>query len=97
MKNARIVEAENNQRIDASKVTVSGVIDIPLNDNKGHLQHLTDLKGKVVMLDFHVFASKESTQRIMALRELYNKYHAQGFEIYQVLNLVVIEKWCQRY
>src|SRR5574344_27212 len=84
MKNARIVEAENNQRIDASKVTVSGVIDIPLNDNKGHLHHLTDLKGKVVMLDFHVFASKESTQRIMALRELYNKYHAQGFEIYQV-------------
>ncbi len=84
MKNTRIIEAENNQKIDASKVSVSGLIDIPLNDNKGHLRHLTDLKGKVVMLDFHVFATKESTQRIMALRELYNKYHAKGFEIYQV-------------
>ena len=84
MKNTRIVEAQNNQKIDASKVTVSGVIDIPLYDNTGHLRHLTDLKGKVVMLDFHVFATKESTQRIMALRSIYNKYHNKGFEIYQV-------------
>lgn len=84
MKNTRIVEAQNNQKIDASKVTVSGVIDIPLYDNNGHLRHLTDLKGKVVMLDFHVFATKESTQRIMALRSIYNKYHSRGFEIYQV-------------
>ena len=36
------------------------------------------------MLDFHVFATGESMKRIMMLRELYNKYHAQGFEIYQV-------------
>lgn len=84
MKNNRIVEAEDNQKIDASKVSVSGIIDVPLADNKGHIHHLTDLKGKVVMLDFHVFASKGSTQRIMALRELYNKFHNQGFEIYQV-------------
>jgi peroxiredoxin len=84
MKNTRIVEAQNNQKIDASKITVSGVIDIPLYDNKGQLRHLTDLKGKVVMLDFHVFATKESTQRIMALRSVYNKYHNKGFEIYQV-------------
>ncbi|MBQ9237675.1 MAG: thioredoxin family protein, partial [Prevotella sp.] len=43
-----------------------------------------ELKGQVVLLDFHVFASENSTERIMLLRELYNKYHAQGFEIYQV-------------
>lgn len=36
------------------------------------------------MLDFHIFASNESTKRIMMLRELYNKYHAAGLEIYQV-------------
>ena len=47
-------------------------------------RRLTDLKGKVVLLDFHVFASEGSTERIMKLRELYNKYHAQGLEIYQV-------------
>ena len=68
----------------ASQVTTSGLIDIALTDHRGVLRKLTDLKGKVVMLDFHIFASKQSTERIMALRELYNKYHDRGFEIYQV-------------
>ena len=36
------------------------------------------------MLDFHLFANEKSLQRIMMLRELYNKYHAAGLEIYQV-------------
>ena len=45
---------------------------------------MSDLKGKVVFLDFHIFADKESAKRIMTLRDLYNKYHAQGLEIYQV-------------
>jgi hypothetical protein len=38
----------------------------------------------VVLLDFHVFATNESPARILLLRELYNKFHDQGFEIYQV-------------
>ena len=37
-----------------------------------------------MILDFHVFATKESAARIMKLRDVYNKYHAQGLEIYQV-------------
>jgi hypothetical protein len=37
-----------------------------------------------VLLDFHIFAMSESPARILLLRELYNKYHAQGLEIYQV-------------
>ena len=84
MKNQRIVEAEQNQTIDASKVQEAGVVDIALKDNKGQTRHLTDLKGQVVLLDFHVFALKESPARILMLRELYNKYHPQGLEIYQV-------------
>ena len=83
MKNVRILKAQE-QTIDLSKVTVSGVIDIALPDNKGVIQHLDMMGGKVVLLDFHVFATSESTERIMQLRELYNKYHAQGFEIFQV-------------
>lgn len=84
MKNQRIVEAEQNRTIDASKVSEAGVLDIALTDNKGQLRHLTDLKGKVVLLDFHVFALEDSPARILSLRELYNKYQAQGFEIFQV-------------
>jgi hypothetical protein len=84
LKNVRIIQAERNQTIDANKVSTSGIIEVALPDNKGNIRKLTSLKGKVVLLDFHAFASKGSTARIMMLRELYNKYHAQGLEIYQV-------------
>ena len=85
MKNQRIVEAQNADiQIDASKVQEAGVLNISLLDNKGQQRNLTDLKGQVVLLDFHIFAMKDSPARIISLRELYNKYHAQGLEIYQV-------------
>lgn len=84
MKNVRINDAAQAQQIDPSKIEEAGLIDVALNDHKGKLRHLTDLKGKVVLLDFHVFAAKESPARILQLRELYNKYHAEGFEIFQV-------------
>ena len=85
MKNQRIVDAKNQDfQIEASKVKESGVLDIALLDNHGQERHLTDLKGKVVLLDFHVFALEDSPARILTLRELYNKYQAQGLEIYQV-------------
>ncbi len=85
MKDIRIMESQlAEQKIDASKVSVNGCINLSLQDNKGITRSLTELKGKVVLLDFHLFASSESTKRIMMLRELYNKYHAAGLEIYQV-------------
>ena len=85
MKDIRIMQSRlADQKIDASKVSVNGCIDLALQDNKGIVRHLTDLKGKVVLLDFHLFASDQSLKRIMMLRELYNKYHNAGFEIYQV-------------
>ena len=85
MKNQRIVEAQNADiQVDASKVQEAGVLDISLLDNKGVQRSLTDLKGQVVLLDFHIFAMEESPARIITLRELYNKYHAQGLEIFQV-------------
>ena len=85
MKNQRIIAAKNQEfEIEASKVSESGVLDIALTDNKGNERRLTDLKGQVVLLDFHIFALEDSPARIIRMRELYNKYHAQGLEIYQV-------------
>ena len=85
MKTARIVAADQQAaHIDASKVSEAGIIDIKLVDNKGNVRSLKELKGKVVLLDFHLFALEDSPRRILMLRELYNKYHAQGLEIYQV-------------
>ncbi len=85
MKNIRIVQNKMaKQSIDPSRITVSNIIDVTLLDNKGNARSLTDLKGRVVLLDFHVFGTNESTKRIMMLREIYNKYHDRGLEIYQV-------------
>lgn len=82
MKNQRI--ANSGLEIDASQLEASSLINIRLLDNKGVMRQLTDLKGKVVILDFHVFASENSMERIMQMREIYNKYHERGLEIYQV-------------
>ena len=85
MNTVRTIEAAGRQKaIDPSKVRTSGIIDIELTDNHGRQRALSELKGSVVLLDFHVFGMKESPARILMLRELYNKYHSRGFEIYQV-------------
>ncbi|MBR1933596.1 MAG: AhpC/TSA family protein [Prevotella sp.] len=84
MKNQRIVEARSLSQIDDSKIEMSGVLELNLTDNHGQRRTLTELKGKVVLLDFHAFQMDQSPQRILMLRELYNKYHEQGLEIYQV-------------
>ncbi|MEA4935545.1 Thiol-disulfide oxidoreductase ResA [bioreactor metagenome] len=62
----------------------TGFIDIELADKQGINRKLSDLKGKVVLLDFSAYESRESVQYTFALRDLYNKYSSRGFEIYQV-------------
>lgn len=85
MKDQRIVQNQSQElELDADKVSEANLIDIALVDNHGVVRKLTDLKGKVVLLDFHLFSGEGSTQRIMMLRDLYNKYHERGLEIYQV-------------
>lgn len=82
MKDEKIVNAQKKEvEINAEE---TGVIDLPLRDNRGIERHLTDLKGQVVLLNFHAFGLKGSTQYIMQMRDLYAKYHAQGLEIYMV-------------
>lgn len=85
MKDVRYLRSQQQaEEIEASKVNTSGILDFTLTDNTGAARSLSSLKGNVVLLDFHLFADQNSMKRIMWLRELYNNYHAQGFEIYQV-------------
>jgi peroxiredoxin len=70
--------------IPDDKVVETGVIDIALRDMKGDIRKLTDLKGKVVLLDFTVYQTQAGAPHNLMLRELYNKYSEQGLEIYQV-------------
>ena len=68
----------------ADKVVEASLIDISLPNADGATCTLTELKGKVVLLSFCAYAQETSAMSILALRELYNQYSSQGFEIYQV-------------
>jgi len=68
----------------ADKVVEASLIDINLPDADGAQHSLTELKGKVVLLSFCAYAQETSAMSILSLRELYNQYASQGFEIYQV-------------
>lgn len=62
----------------------TGFIDIELNDRNNSPKKLSNLKGKVILLDFSTYENEKSIQYTFALRDLYNKYSSKGFEIYQV-------------
>lgn len=83
MKNTRTPQVKPLE-IPADMIQETSIIDIPLKDIKGQTRHLTDLKGKVVLIDFTIYGDAQSGARNLALRELYNKYVSQGLEIYQI-------------
>ncbi|MBQ9560227.1 MAG: DUF4369 domain-containing protein [Bacteroidaceae bacterium] len=76
----RVLEIDMNDE----KVHESGIIDMGFPDKTGTERRLSDLKDYVVLLDFTAYSMQGSQERTLALRELYNKYHARGLEIYQV-------------
>lgn len=65
-------------------ISETGVIDISLRDMKGNVHKLSELKGKAVLLDFTIYQSAVSATHNYMLRDLYDKYAAQGLEIYQI-------------
>ncbi len=89
---AIIQECQRNQAkprqivldIDGDKVRELGIIDMTFPDIHGQERTLSSLRGNVVLLDFTAFSMEGSTERTLLLRELYDKYHGRGFEIYQV-------------
>ncbi|KAA6344173.1 Thiol-disulfide oxidoreductase ResA [termite gut metagenome] len=83
LKNTR-TSKEKTVEIPEDKITEAGLIDINLKDVAGNGHKLTDLKGKVVLLDFTIFQSTVGVPHNYMLRDLYNKYADRGFEIYQV-------------
>ena len=83
MKNTRTPQ-QMVVEIPEENVQETGVIDINLRDLRGAAHKLTDLKGKVVLLDFTVYQSAVSASHNYMLRDLYDKYAKQGLEIYQV-------------
>jgi peroxiredoxin len=83
MKNTRPPQ-QKTLEVDESKITEAGIFDIALRDIRGNIRRLSELKGKVVLLDFTIYQSAVSTPHNFQLNDLYEKYHAKGLEIYQV-------------
>ena len=83
MKNTRTPQTKTLE-ISEDMINETSIIDIPLKDINGETKHLTDYKGKVVLIDFTAYGTPSSGARTLALRELYNKYSSQGLVIYQV-------------
>lgn len=83
MKNTRQAQIKPLE-IPKEKIVETGIIDIALRDVKGNVRRLSELKGKVVLLDFSVFQSPAGAPHNLMLRELYSKYASEGLEIYQI-------------
>ena len=71
-------------QIDGDKVRETGIIDMGFPDINGRERRLSELADYVVLLDFTSYAHPASKERTMQLRELYQRYHSRGLEIYQV-------------
>jgi len=74
-----------NQKIAAGEVTEVNALTRPfLNKLAKELFEKSDLKGKVVLLDFTIYQSAASAPHNFLLNDLYTKYKDQGLVIYQV-------------
>ncbi len=79
-RNQKEKEAWNEVLANAS----AGYIDIALPDKNNVEKKLSQLEGKVVLIDFSAYETKESVDYTFTLRDLYKKYHSRGLEIYQI-------------
>lgn len=58
--------------------------DIAMKDPDGKTRKLSDLRGKVVLVDFWASWCSPCRKENPNVVKLYNQYHSQGFEIYSV-------------
>ena len=84
IKNTKRPTPVSLEDIDPGKISAAGIIDIELPDIHGKNRKLSDIRNKVVLLDFTAYSLPSSQERIMQMRGLYDKYSSLGFDIYQV-------------
>ena len=58
--------------------------EISMKDTEGNIRRLSDLRGKVVMIDFWASWCGPCRRENPNVVKLYKKYHNMGFEIYSV-------------
>lgn len=83
--------AELNKVTEGKKVF--SVPEIYLPDQSGDSISLNAVNSKYILVNFWASWNKESISRNLELKNIYKKYHAKGFEIYQVSLDTKEENW----
>ncbi len=68
----------------SNEIQEIGYPDLEINDILGKPQKLSDLEGKVILLDFWSAQSGSSNQHNAELKSIYTELQPKGFEVYQV-------------
>lgn len=77
-------EDEKNARLEEILGIGKPAPEIALNTPKGNIAKLSDLRGKVVLIDFWASWCKPCRAENPNVVRLYNKYNKKGFEVYSV-------------
>ena len=80
------IRAGENRRVLQQIIDESenAFLDIELPDADDVPRRLSEYRGSVILLDFSVTQIQQRAAYILELRELYNKYHKRGLQIYSV-------------
>lgn len=86
-------QAEQKRRTDAKTATGSMAADISLPNPEGKTMSLSDLKGKVVLLDFWASWCGPCRKENPTVVKNYKKYKDKGFEVFSVSLDSRTERW----
>ncbi len=67
--------------------------EIILPDANGGEHSIEQLKGNVVIMDVLLATPDKDSDHMKSLKHVYDKYHSQGLEIYQVCLDTIPERW----
>ena len=72
-----------NKLLDMAE-EVTGLLDLSLADRDGKEITLSSFNGKVTLVVFWASGNQESVNALLRMRQVYEKYHEKGFEIYAI-------------